>query len=273
MSKTLICGDCTDVNIYANIPDQSVDMILCDPPYGVTKNEWDTIIDYKKLMPILMRICKPNAAMVFFSQGIHTAQMMTGPLAKLWKYNLIWVKNKGRGFLNAKKMPMRYHEDILIFYKKPPSYNPQMVETGKKINACTRKTTGSNYGATENGENTRAGKTDRYPGSVLTFSVLNAEENIQHPTQKPVLLCEWLIKTYTNDGQTVLDMCMGSGTTGVACNNLNRKFIGIERDEKYFKISQDRIGNIPNTNKKRDREEGFVENEITDTKHPKKIKL
>lgn len=234
--------DCLSDDGLKQIQNKSVDMILCDPPYGVTaRNEWDNCLDLNALFKEIDRIIKPNAAVIFFSQGMLTAQLMMGPWKNYWRYNLIWKKNKPRGFLNAKKMPLRYHEDIVVFYKKTPKYNPQMVETGKAINSCTRKPTGTNYSITMGGSNKRAGKTDRYPGSILDFSVVNYP---QHPTEKPVDICEFLIKSYTEPDSTVLDMCAGSGTTGVACIKNNRFFFGFEKDKNYYDIAIQRLNDV-----------------------------
>ena len=161
---------------------------------------------------------------------------------KWFKYELIWHKNKSTGFLNAKKQPLRNHESIVVFYNKQPTYNPQKTTGHKPVNSYTKHTSdGSNYGATKLGI-TGGGSTERYPVSVLNFSVVNNDsEEKYHPTQKPIDMCEYLIKTYSNVGDTILDNSMGSGTTGVAAKRLNRKFIGIEKDDNYYKIASDRI--------------------------------
>ena len=233
-------GDC--ISGMTALDASSVDMILCDPPYEQTaRNSWDKQIDMESMFEQVARVSKPRAAVVFFAQGMYTAQLMMGPWQKHWRYNLIWKKNKPRGFLNAKKMPLRYHEDIVVFYRGLPVYNPQMVETGKPINACTRKTTGSNYRETKGGFNERAGRTDRYPGSVLSFPVLNAEEKPVHPTQKPLSLCEFLVRSYSKPGDLILDMCAGSGTTAVACLRSGRRFVGFENNRGYYDKAMARI--------------------------------
>lgn len=235
----LNCGDCLGDNGLKQIPNECVDMILCDPPYGVTaRNSWDVPLDLGELFEQINRITKPNAAVIFFSQGMLTADLMKGPWNKFWRYNLIWEKNKPRGFLNSKKMPLRYHEDIVVFYKKTPIYNPQMIETGNPIHFCNRRSNGTNYGESSGGPNERSGKTDRYPGSVLKFSVVN---NPIHPTEKPVELCEFLIRSYTNEGATVLDMCAGSGTTGVACIKNKRFFLGYEKEPDFYNLAVERL--------------------------------
>ncbi|QIN54537.1 DNA-adenine methyltransferase [Cedratvirus kamchatka] len=231
--------DCLGEEGLRLLPDKCVDMVLCDPPYGVTsRNSWDVPLDLNALFAELDRIVKPKACVVFFSQGMLTADLMRGPWSRYWRYNLVWKKNKPRGFLNAKKMPLRYHEDIVVFYKETPLYYPQMIETGKAIHQCTRKSNGSNYGESRGGVNERTGKTDRYPGSVLEFSVVNKPI---HPTEKPVDLCEFLILSYTKEEDVVLDMCAGSGTTGVACAKNRRYFIGYEKEENFYNLAKERI--------------------------------
>lgn len=234
--------DCLNEEGLCRLPNNSIDMILCDPPYGVTsRNEWDVPLDLNNLFVQIDRIVKDDSPVIFFSQGMLTADLMKSSWLKYWRYNLIWKKNKPRGFLNAKKMPLRYHEDIVVFYKKPPIYNPQMIETGKPINSCTRKGNGTNYGESMGGVNERAGKTDRYPGSILEFSVVN---NPIHPTEKPLELCEFLINSYSKPEDVVLDMCMGSGTTGVAALKNKRAFLGYEKDQKFYDIAYNRIRDI-----------------------------
>ena len=230
-------GDCLEV--MKDIPDKSVDMILCDLPYGATKNKWDTVIPFDKLWKEYNRIIKDNGTIVLFAQGMFTSDLMQSN-RNHWRYNLIWEKDRPSGFLNAKRMPLRSHEDICVFYKKSPTYNPQMWE-GKpshsigKVNGENTCKNNNNYGNFARVE--REGNL-KYSRSVLKF---NRPHPPIHPTQKNVELCEWLVKTYTNENEVVLDNCMGSGTTGVACINANRKFIGIELDENYFNIAKNRI--------------------------------
>lgn len=253
MDAKLIQGDC--LIEMKNIPDGSIDMILCDLPYEVlnkgNKNaSWDRLLPFDKLWEQYNRIIKDNGAIVLFAQGMFTAQlMMSNP--DMWRYNLIWDKKLVSGFLNAKKMPMRSHEDILVFYKSLPTYNPQMTKGqplhGKGTSYMCKDLTNNCYGAIKGTEDVRKGSTDKYPTSIVRFPKPHPSRSV-HPTQKSEELCEWLIKTYTNEGETVLDNCMGSGTTGVACINTNRKFIGIELDEKYFNIAKERI-DIINENK------------------------
>lgn len=237
-------GDCLEV--MKDIPDKSIDMILCDLPYGVTaKNKWDTIIPYNLLWEQYHRIIKDNGAIVLFGQDKFTAETMLSN-KKYHRYNLIWKKVLPSGFLNANRMPLREHEDIMIFYKKLPTYNPQKVKgkpCHKKGKAAGQMVDGlmqnNNYG------NFKCVDTKgdmKFPTSILEFSKPHPSTAV-HPTQKPTELLKWLIKTYTNEGETVLDNCMGSGSTAVSCLETNRIFIGIEKDDKYFYIAKNRIEN------------------------------
>lgn len=234
--NTLYQGDCLE--IMPQLPDGSIDMILCDLPYGITQNNWDCYIPLDKLWEQYTRIIKPNGAIVLTSSGIFTAQLiMSQP--KLYKYKWIWEKSKPTNFLNAKKQPLRKHEDVCVFYKKQPTYNPQMTQ-GKPYDKGVRKDqqTGS-YGDFQPVHVRSSG--ERYPTDIIYFKTAESEGEVVHPTQKPVALLEYLIKTYTNEGDTVLDNCMGSGSTGVACANTGRNFIGIESDENYYKVAQKRV--------------------------------
>jgi DNA modification methylase len=229
----LIHGECLEA--MARLPDASVDMVLCDLPYGTTACKWDSVIPFEPLWAQYRRIAKRNAAIMLTAAMPFTASLvLSNP--KDFRYSLVWDKVGVTGFLDAKKRPMRRHEDIMVFGQGMPSYNPQMWQsTPYKVkrsgntpvyNTCDRVSSESD-GA-------------RYPTSVIQIS--NAKQiGKVHPTQKPVALMEYLIRTYTNEGDTVLDNTMGSGTTGVACVNTGRSFIGIERDDKYFAIAQDRI--------------------------------
>lgn len=216
-----------------DIPDGSIDMILCDLPYGTTaRNTWDSIIPYDELWNQYNRIIKDNGAILLFAQlPFDKALAMSNP--KMLRYEWIWKKQQGTGHLNAKKMPMKAHENILVFYKKLPTYNPQMRE-GKPY-TCKSGRGSSNYREQKSVVTQNDGY--RYPIDILEFS----SDKGLHPTQKPVALLEYLIKTYTNENETVLDNCMGSGSTGVACIHTNRNFIGMELDENYFKIAEQRI--------------------------------
>lgn len=241
--ENLYCGDCLE--IMPSIQDGSIDMILCDLPYGKTKNKWDSIISIDLLWKEWLRICKKNAVIVLFGQDKFTAKLMLSQ-EKIHRYNLIWKKgDRTSGFLNAKKMPLRNHEDIIIFYRKTPVYNPQFSDgiplhsMGTRfLDASTQKN--NNYGKFIKGaeQEKRKGSTKKYPKSVLNFERPHPPI---HPTQKPVDLLEYLIKTYTNEWDRVLDNCMGSGSTGVACKIQKRHFVGIEKEKKYFDMAQKRI--------------------------------
>ena len=226
----LIRGDCLER--MKEIPDGSVDMVLCDLPFGTTQNKWDSIIPLSELWEQYERIIKDNGAIALTAQTPFDKVLGVSNL-RLLRYEWIWRKPSGTGHLNAKKMPMKNHENVLVFYKKLPTYNPQMT-VGKPYTQKSGRAS-SNYNPQSSVVTVNTG--NRYPLSVLDF----ATNKSLHPTQKPVALMEYLIRTYTNEGETVLDNCMGSGTTGVACINTNRNFIGIELDEGYFKIAQDRI--------------------------------
>ena len=229
-------GDCLE--LMKDIPDGSVDLVLCDLPYGTTRNKWDSIIPLDSLWERYRRVIKENGAIVLFSAEPFTSLLITSNI-QWFRYDLIWSKTQGSDFLNANRKPLRSHENICVFYKKQPTYNPQKTD-GKPYKAKSGETTSTNFGKFNGNHYTENKDGKRCPLSVLRFS---GEHNKgkQHPTQKPTDLLEWLIKTYTNDGETVLDNCMGSGSTGVACVNTNRNFIGIELDEGYFEISKKRI--------------------------------
>ena len=237
MSKiTLMQGDC--IELMKNIPDKSVDMVLCDLPYGTTRNKWDSIIPLDSVWKVgYERIVKDDGAILLFAQTPFDKALGASNLPML-KYEWIWEKTQGTGFLNSKKMPLKAHENILVFYRKPPIYNPQM-RTGFKPYKCKSGKGSSNYG--EQVQVVTESNGERFPIDVITFDYDRGQK--LHPTQKPVALLEYFIKTYTNEGDTVLDNCMGSGSTGVAAKNLNRNFIGIELDETYFTIAKERIEN------------------------------
>lgn len=235
----LMSGDCLQKML--EIPDNSVDAIICDPPYGTTGCKWDSVIPLDEMWKQLKRVAKPNAAIVLFSAQPFTSVLVCSNL-EMFKYDWCWRKPKGTGHLNAKKQPMRDKEDIVVFYKKQSNYFPQMTD-GKPYKNKAGKDHESNssmselYGQYTNFRNENTGF--RYPKQVIDFGVV--ERGTVHPTQKPVALMEYLVKTYTNERETVLDFTMGSGTTGVACVNTSREFIGIERDENYFNIAVERI--------------------------------
>lgn len=223
------------------IPDKSVDMILCDLPYGTTMNKWDSVIPLEPLWEQYERVIKDKWAIVLTAQTPFDKVLGASNL-KLLRYEWIWEKDRASGHLNAKKMPMKAHENILVFYKKLPIYNPQMTKGHKPSNMSGRRLKETtNYGKFDN--IISGGQTTRYPRSVQKYNVVNSARGIVHPTQKPVALFEYLIRTYTNEGETVLDNCMGSGTTAIACLNTNRNFIGFELDDGYYEAAIKRIDN------------------------------
>ena len=239
----LFCGDCLEE--MQNIEDKSVNLILCDLPYGSTSCSWDIIIPFEDLWKEYNRVLTDNGIVVLFSSGFFTIDLINSN-RKDFKYKLIWKKNVPTGMSSAKYRPMKYYEEICVFYKKVGTYNPQMkprVGVGK---ACY------NYdhycGESNHVEYKKVKK--RYdpdlvqPSDVLEFNVVPNRNGKVHPTQKPIELLEWLINTYSNENDLVLDNTMGSGSTGVACKNLNRNFIGIEKDEKYFEIAKQRIEEV-----------------------------
>ena len=232
-NNTLYHGDCLEV--MKQIPDGSVDMILTDPPYGTTACKWDSIIPLDLMWLHLKRIIKINGAIVMTASQPFTTTLISSNM-KMFKYCWVWDKNQGTGFLNSKKQPLKNCEDVIIFYNKQCLYDPQMRTGFKPYIQKRGKTNTLNYGkqigvtTVSNGE--------RYPLHLIKF---NRDKSRIHPTQKPVALMEYLIKTYTNPSEIVLDFTMGSGTTGVASTNLKRKFIGIELDQTYYNISLGRI--------------------------------
>lgn len=232
---TLMQGDCLE--LMKQLPDKSVDMVLCDLPYGITKNKWDKTIPLNLLWQQYGRIVKPNTVVALFGNQPFTSHLVLSN-ENIFRYALVWEKNKFSDFLNAKRKPMKTNEDICIFYKKQPTYNPQYGRGEKYVRWNTQKAVDrqTNYGKHKSNIAQSDGK--RLPTTVLRF---NRVERPIHPTQKPTDLLEWLIKTYTNEGETVLDNCMGSGSTGVACVNTNRNFIGMELDPQYFEIAKKRI--------------------------------
>jgi len=227
-------GDCLEV--MKDIPDASVDAIITDPPYGTTACKWDSVIDFNLMWEQLNRIIKPNGAIVLFgSEPFSSALRMSN--IKNYKYDWVWNKRMKVGMLNCKRMPLRQHEDLIIFNAKNV-YNPQMTK-GKFRNKKIQPTKDfQTYGQLKNPIDNF--NDDYYPSSIIEFSNAKQKGKV-HPTQKPVALMEYLIKTYTNENETVLDFTMGSGSTGVAAKNLNRNFIGIEQDQKYFNIAKQRI--------------------------------
>lgn len=235
---TIMEGAC--IELMGSIPDQHIDMVLCDLPYGMTACPWDSVIPFEALWGQYTRVIKPTGAIVLFgSQPFTSALIMSNP--KWFKYSLIWEKDNATGFLNSKKRVMKIHEDINIFYASQCTYNPQM-RPGKpyKCKAGQSSTGGLSVTKDRNiicGGHVTESNGEGYPTSILKFN----SERGYHPTQKPVELLNYLIRTYTNEGETVLDNCMGSGSTGVAAKQTGRKFIGMELDTNYFDIAKDRI--------------------------------
>jgi len=234
----LFKGDCLE--LMELIPDKSIDMVLCDLPYGVTKNKWDKIISFDLLWEQYERIIKNKGIIILTAVQPFTSMLLMSN-KQLFKYSLIWEKTTPTGFLNANKMPLRIHEDILIFYKKLPTYNPlktighkRKVSTAKHKRNCIKTTNYNEY------EMNTYDSTERYPTSILKFATDKQKESL-HLNQKPIALFEYLIKTYTDENELVLDNCSGSSTTAISCENTNRKWLCIEKEEEYCEISKNRI--------------------------------
>jgi len=231
----LMKGDCLER--MKEIESGSVDMVLADPPYGTTACKWDSIIPLEPMWVQLKRIIKPSGAIVMTAAQPFTSVLVLSNL-KMFKYDWVWEKEQGTGFGNAKKMPLRSHESVLVFYSKTTTYNPQGLTKKERVRKHKINDVGRALGA--NGLHGKEFKQEfsNYPKTVQK---INRDRNKMHPTQKPVALMEYLIKTYTNEGEVVLDFAVGSGTTGVAARNLGRKFIGIEMDDHYFEVAKGRI--------------------------------
>lgn len=237
----LLQGDCLE--LMKKIPDNSVDMILCDLPYGLTHNKDDKPISFDELWKQYNRVIRDNGAILLFGQGTFYIDLVNSN-RKIFRYDLIWDKILTSGFLNANKMPLRQHEQIAVFYKKLPTFNPQFSQ-GKPLHSKgmsykNKSVKNQNYGKYTITDDSRKGSTLKYPTSILQFAKPHPSIS-KHRTEKPIALLEYLIKTYTNENEIILDNCMGSGTTGIACVNTNRNFIGVELDENYFNIAKDRI--------------------------------
>lgn len=235
----LMQGDCLER--MKEIPDGSVDMILTDPPFGTTQNKWDSVIPLDMMWNELWRVLKPNGAVVLCSAQPFSSILVSSQLNN-YKYEWVWVKNLKTGNLNARRMPMGGHETLQVFYRSPCTYNPQKrkrtteVKSGNKKNSKT-----ANYGSQREDYLDRQSDWINPDTALLNIKCVHNSSGKVHPTQKPVELMEYMVKTYTNEGETVLDFTAGSGTTGVACRNLNREFIGIELDVTYFEIAKKRI--------------------------------
>lgn len=230
------------------IPTGSVDLILCDLPYGTIDCAWDVVIPFEPLWAEYERIIKDNGAIILTASQPFTTDLINSK-RKLFRYELIWEKTKASGFLNARKMPNKCHENVVVFYKKPPTYNPIKYKLDERFNAKRRAKEGGNMGkshcfritgkAAETYQYKEPENGERFPDSILCFKSESGKG--MHPTQKPVAMFEWLIKTYTNEGEVVLDNCMGRGTTAIAAINSGRNFIGFETDKKYYKQIQENI--------------------------------
>lgn len=230
---TLMRGDCLEK--MKELPDCSIDMVLTDPPYGTTACKWDSVLPFDKMWTEINRVAKPEAAIVLFGSQPFTTMLISSNI-KMFKYNWIWEKNRPTNFPNAKRRPLTGHEEIMVFMKSKLKYYPQKSKGHQPTNSAKGKSRHLIYNGKFNTRDYAGGDTERFPKTILKF---NCERGF-HPTQKPVPLLEYLIKTYTLESETVLDFTMGSGSTGVACKNLNRHFIGIEKDETYFNIANER---------------------------------
>lgn len=241
-AATLYHTDCMEG--MKSLDDHSLDCIICDLPYGVLNKQnpyaaWDTELPMDELWAQYRRLIKSNGAIILFGQGMFTARLMISN-PSMWRYNLIWKKGtRVSGFLNANRMPLRNHEDIIVFYKQLPTYHPQMTIGEKNHGRNMRETNSNNHCYGKFKVTNTIFTHEKYPLSVI--DIPKEHGKFYHPTQKPVAHIEYLIRTYTNEGDTVMDNCMGSGTTGVACMNTGRNFIGYEKEGKYFEIAKKRI--------------------------------
>jgi len=230
-------------NAFETIEDKSIDLLLTDLPYGTInrRNIWDNVIDLPKFWETIERICKPNAAVISTAANPFTSVLITSNVRD-FRYTLVWEKSKASGYLNSKRQPLRAHEDIVVFYRKQPTYNPQMTE-GTPYDKGTAVRDTEVYGVQTKAVHVHNTSGLRYPRSVLYFKTAEREGKL-HPTQKPVSLYEWLVQTYSNPGDVVLDPCMGSGTTGHAALLHNRQFIGFESDPTFYATAADRLNAI-----------------------------
>ena len=234
-------GDC--LQLMRELPDGSIDMVLCDLPYGETNNPRDKPVPFAPLWAQYKRIIKENGAILLFGQGKFFIDLV-GSNRAWYRYDLIWDKVLTTGFLNANRMPLRRHKKIAVFYKRQLTYHPQFTQGeplhGKGTAYRTKEGKNRNYGTFRQTEDTRAGSREKYPTSILLYAKPHPSKAL-HPTEKPVALLEYLIRTYTNAGETVLDNCMGSGSTAVACIRSGRHYIGYEAEEEYYEIAKGRI--------------------------------
>lgn len=248
------------MKIMDELQENSIDMVLCDLPYGMTAAEWDKPINLEELWRKYDRVCKEKCAIVLFSAQPFTTDLINSN-RKNFRYEIIWEKTQKTGFYNANRMPLKGHENILVFYKKLPVYNPQKTNIDRKDIGRVRTKKEDRcvlYGHVKEQDYKEDGT--RYPHDVVHFSNWNGalfgetKNATKHPTQKPTALLEYLIKTYSNEGDTILDNTMGSGSTGVACVRISRKFVGIEIRENYFKIAEDRISQEQNVKEENETE-------------------
>ena len=244
----ILLGDCLE--LMKDIPSESIDMILADLPYGTTQNKQDITLPFDNLWEQYERIIKDNGAIVLFGQGLFFVDLINSN-RKLFRYDLVWDKQLTSGFLNANRMPLRIHENIAVFYKQLPTYNPQYTE-GKPLHSkgksyLNKEHKNENYGKFEMTDDSRAGSTQKHPKSIISFQKPHPSK-AQHRTEKSVEMLEWLIKTYTNENELVLDNTAGSGTTAIACLNTNRQFIVMEKEQKYYDIILKRVAEF-NKNK------------------------
>lgn len=250
-SISLFCGDCLDV--MKSIPDNSIDMVLCDLPYGTINCSWDSKIPLEPLWEQWLRVLSPNSSVLLFGSEPFSTKLRMSNLSQ-FKYDWIWIKNRPTGFVHAKNKPLKDFEIISVFSPYPMGhksllgdrrmrYNPQGLEVYGKMSKSSKSKFGNIDGKRKSHKAEVVSDFTNYPRMVLSFGKDTGKSNL-HPTQKPVALCEYLIKTYTDNGMTVLDNCMGSGSTGVACLNTGRKFIGIEKDKQYFEVAKERIESV-----------------------------
>ena len=240
-NNTLYLADCFD--IFPKIKDKSIDAIIADLPYGTTNNKKDIALPMERLWEEYKRVIKDNGVIILFAQGIFYVDLVNSN-RKMFRYDLVWDKKLVTGFLNANRMPLRQHENIAVFYKKLPKYNPQFTE-GKPLHSkgksyLKKEMRNENYGKHNITDDSRKGNTKKYPKSIISYQKPHPSK-AKHRTEKSIELLEYLVKTYTDENELILDNTMGSGTMGLACCNTNRKFIGIEMDEKYYNISVERI--------------------------------
>jgi len=242
MDNSILLGDC--LSVMEDLPDNCIDMVWCDLPYGTTQNKWDSVIPFDELWSAYNRVVKENGAIVLTSQQPFTSQLIISN-PNQFRYEWIWEKNKATGHLNAKKMPMKAHENVLIFYRRLPTYNPQKTTGHKPFGAVKPRKdipepkVKRNYNHLTETFGNDGTTTDRYPRSVQKFPVINNDNPLKfHPTQKPVEMIEYFIKTYSNEYDTILDNCMGSGSACIACINTNRHYIGIESNAEYYMMAE-----------------------------------